>query len=51
MASLRVSSRPIRGGLKALLKLANGPHELTLGERTTRFFVGPNAPAEFKPFR
>jgi predicted CXXCH cytochrome family protein len=42
---------PHPGVLKALLKLANGPHELTLGERTTRFFVGPNAPAEFKPFR
>lgn len=42
---------PHPGVLKALLKLGNGPHELTLGDRKVHFFVGSNPPPEFKPFR
>jgi len=42
---------PHPGVLRAELKAGNGVHELALGQRKVRFFVGPDAPAEFKPFR
>lgn len=42
---------PHPGVVRAVLKVENGAHELVLGEQKVRFFVGPNAPAEFKPFR
>ena len=49
------SEQPFPNVLHATVKPTNGPHSLVLvwegGKKEVRFFVGPNPPAGFQPFR
>ena len=42
---------PYTGVLKGEMDLPPGAHEIALGDKKARFFVGEGAPAEFKLFR
>jgi predicted CXXCH cytochrome family protein len=39
------------GVVTAMITPSGGRHELRWGDHEVRFFVGPGAPAEFRPFR
>ena len=56
-AQVRLDGKPVAGespvpGMVTIeMKLEPGPHEVAIGKETVRFFVGPGAPAGFKPFK
>lgn len=54
---LRLDGKPVAatspgpGALSATVTPGPGVHELSLGDQKLRFFIGPGAPAGFRPYR
>jgi predicted CXXCH cytochrome family protein len=46
-----VTAKSAAGAVWAGLTLAPGAHELAIGDHVVRFFVGPGAPAGYRPYR